>query len=78
MACRIGITTDLEERKQHWQSSCRGFRNWTVIQCGLTKSAADAMEKRLADEQGCEAHPGGADNGQSNWCVYRFEHDGCS
>ena len=78
MACRIGITTDTEERKRYWQSQCRGFRNWRVIKCGLTKSEAQAMETQLAKAHGCDAHPGGPDSGRRDWCVYVFDHDGCS
>ena len=77
MACRIGITTDPEERKKHWSSRCKGFKNWTILKSGLTKSQADDEEQRLAKLHGCEAHAGGAAVAGKTWSVYRFEHSGC-
>ncbi len=78
MACRIGITTDPDERKQYWQSRCRGFKNWRILERGLTKAQADAAEQRLAKQHNCEAHAGGPSIPGQSWSVYFFEHSGCS
>lgn len=77
MACRIGITTRPEDRREEWRSRCRGFRNWRILERHNTKTAAQAAENRLARQLGCEAHPGGDGPEYATWSVYYFNHDGC-
>ena len=78
MACRIGITTDLESRKEYWESIYKNLRNWQVLAGPYdTKEEAQTEENRLAAKHGCEAHPGGADDeGDAPWYVYGFDHSG--
>jgi hypothetical protein len=81
MACRIGITTDLEAHKSYWESKCQDLRGWQVLAGPLTtKEKAQAQETRLAREFGCENAPGGddPDDPTTQWWVYGFNHDGCS
>ena len=73
MPCRVGITTDPVRRKQEWEQK-GSVRNWEILASGLTKNQAQDEENRIARERGCEAYPGGLDNGLSNWCVYYFEY----
>ena len=73
MACRIGITTNLEEGKQYWQNKCDGFANWQVLAGPLSKEEAQKKETELAQKYGCEAHPGGDDpDSDDGWYVYYF------
>ncbi len=73
MACRIGITTNLEERKQYWQNKCDGFANWQVLAGPLSKEEAQEKETELAQKYGCEAYPGGDDPDiDEGWYVYYF------
>lgn len=74
MACRVGITTDLDERKQHWQSIHPLLRDWSWEGPYTTKSAAQSRENTLAAAWGCTAHPGGAGAEQANWYVYWFNY----
>ena len=77
MACRVGITTNKNERRQHWEKKYpRTFRNWEIKKTCLSKSAAQSEETRLAQAHGCQAHPGGAGSEDATWYVYYFEHDG--
>jgi hypothetical protein len=79
MGCRIGITTDLETRKAHWEGKYKNFRDWHIMAGPYTdKSIAQLKETELAKEHNCEAHAGGADSSDPNakWYVYGFNHDG--
>ncbi len=74
MACRIGITTDLEERKKYWESKTEGFSDWKVLKWNLTKEEAQAKETELANKYGCVASPGGPDPATPKaWHVYYFK-----
>lgn len=73
MGCRIGITTNLEERKQFWQSKYDGFDNWEVLVGPLSKEEAQKKETELAQARSCEAHAGGDDSDTNEgWYVYYF------
>ena len=76
MACRVGITTDPEERKRYWQSRYRSLRNWRIVGQYNSKTKAQQEETRLAKIWGCEASPGGVGPEYAVWYVYAFEHDG--
>ena len=77
MTCRVGITTDLIERRAYWESHYPlTFRNWQVVDTRYTKSDAQYQEDRLAQLWNCESHPGGAGPEYATWHVYYFEHDG--
>ena len=81
MACRVGITTDIETRKAYWVSKCRNFRDWQTMKTTYdNKADAQAAEDSLAAKHGCDSAPGGDDPDDPNaqWRVYYFEHDGCS
>ena len=74
MACRVGITTDPERRRQEWESKAN-VQNWQIVGQGLTRQQAQNRENEIARQQGCEASPGGndPDNGSASWYVYRFD-----
>ena len=48
MACRVGITTDPEERKRYWQSRYRSLRNLRIVGQYNSKTKAQQEETRLA------------------------------
>lgn len=75
MKCRIGITTNLEERRQSWKSRCIGFEDWKVLAGPFSsRESAQRKETELAKKYGCVAHPGGPepDNPNAKWYVYYF------
>ena len=72
MACRVGMTTNPEERKQYWKSRHRNFRRWTILSTHYTKSAAQKAERAAAERYGCESHAGGTGRKTTTWYVYRF------
>ena len=78
LSCRIGITTDLETRKQFWKREYlkegRVIKNWIVLSVHQSKSAAQKVETKKANEQNCVAHPGGRDSEKAIWYVYKFEY----
>ena len=59
MTCRVGITTDLEERKKEHESNYSTLKNWK--ECGSYPSREEAQkaEDKLAKKCNCQAHPGG-------------------
>ena len=74
MACRVGITTDPQRRKQEWEEEYPWLRRWTIISRHSTRSAAQTKENQEARNRGCEAHPGGAGPERATWYVYYFEY----
>ena len=76
MACRVGITTDLNSRLEYW---LRVHPNLHSFRGGCGKHAppsaqAQAYESYYADRLGCVAHPGGDGPEQATWYVYMFEY----
>ncbi len=69
MACRVGMSTDPEGRIDHWKKT-EGHTYGKILARGLTFKGALKREKKEAEERGCTHHPGGTDNGRSNWSVY--------
>ena len=78
LSCRIGITTDLETRKQFWKREYlkegKVIKNWIVLSVHQSKSATQKGETRSAGKQNCVAHPGGRDSKKATWYVYKFEY----
>ena len=74
MACRVGITTDLEERKAYWQRQHPNLYGWRIEGTYYTKSQAQAAENQIAAQRGCVAHPGGAGLEYATWYVYSFQY----
>ena len=72
MSCRVGITTNPEERKRYWQNRVNGFRAWNIIGQYPTKDQAQQHEDNYARQSGCEAHAGGPDT-PGTWYVYTFQ-----
>lgn len=73
MPCRVGITTNPEERKAYWNRNVHGLSNWRIIGTHKTKKAAQAQESNYAIKHGCHAHPGGEDV-PGPWYVYKFDY----
>lgn len=69
MACRIGISTTPQERIDHWKR-VEGHTHSAILASGLSFSAAQQRETQEAKVRGCTSHPGGVDNGRSDWSVY--------
>ena len=74
MPCRVGITTDPEERRRHWQSQHPTLRNWQILSTHPTKAAAQNRENEEARRRGCQASPGGAGPENAIWSVYYFDY----
>ncbi len=75
MGCRIGMSTDPEERKRYWESQYEGFADWEILAEGLSKDAAQEKETELAAQRGCESSPGG-EGPDEGWSVYYFTFTG--
>jgi len=73
MPCRVGITTNPDERKAYWESQVVGLKNWSIIGQYSSKSQAQEHENRYARNTGCKAHAGGPDT-RGTWYVYRFDY----
>ena len=74
MACRVGITTDLNSRLEYWLRVHPNLHSWRVRKTCSSKSQAQAYESYYADRLGCVAHPGGDGPEQATWYVYMFEY----
>lgn len=79
MGCRVGITTNPEDRELYWSVRHRNFRAWRILCKAHTRQAAQDMENRYAEQYKCKSLPGGDDRDAvlaDTWYVYYFEHDG--
>ena len=74
MACRVGMTTDPEKRKQDWESKHSNLRNWEILGFYESKTDAQKAEKMFAEEYGCVSSHGGRGPEHANWAVYRFQY----
>ena len=69
MGCRVGMSTDPEERIAHWKAK-EGHTGGKVLARGLDYDEAQRREEQEAKRCGCVQCPGGPRNGLRNWCVY--------
>ena len=74
MACRVGITTNPEERKRYWQTQHPRLSKWQILGTYSTKAAAQEQENKEASKRGCTSSPGGSGPSLATWYVYYFEH----
>lgn len=74
MACRIGITTNPDQRKAAWQREHPTLRNWEILEICQRKSDAQNRENIYAERFGCAAHPGGEGPELALWYVYYFQY----
>lgn len=72
MPCRVGITTNPQERRAFWESQVHGLRNWRILAKYSTKKEAQDHETRHALSYNCKASGGGRD-ADGIWHVYKFE-----
>ena len=75
MPCRVGMSTNPQERRQYWSGQVRNLHNWRILASGLTYEQALAREENEARQRGCVAEPGGPRMDGPVWSVYYFEHD---
>ena len=71
--CRVGMTTDPNRRKAHWENKISNITDWEWFGPYDSREEAQAFETHLASIHGCESHPGGRDpEGNKKWWVYKF------
>ena len=58
MACRVGMSTDPQERIQHWKEK-EGHTHSKILANRLTYEAAQIREEREARVRRCRFSPGG-------------------
>ena len=72
MARRVGMTTDVEERKKHWKSKYPNL-TWRVVDSGLTYEQAQRMENNYIS-RGYKGSPGGEKKSGYKYSVYTFSY----
>jgi hypothetical protein len=84
MPCKVGITTNPEERQAYWQNQVTGFTNWQILEIFRSKAAAKEYETAYVLRHGCEAVPDDLDflgrekesaTEHDWWYVYHFDFD---
>ncbi len=73
MGCRVGITTNEEERKKHWKSQYPSMKNWKILKTFNNKTDAQKYETAKAKSHKCVAHHGGDGPEKATWIVYHFD-----
>ena len=74
--CRIGITSNLQDRKSYWKTYYRQWadiKRFEVLKTFNSKEDAESFEKTKAKELGCWFGRGGGDPKKSEWIVYRID-----
>ena len=74
MACRVGMSTNPQERIEYWKRQ-EGCTAGHVVTSGLTYDEALAKERELAQRGGCRHSGGGERKLGRVWSIYRM--DGC-
>ena len=69
MACRVGMSTDPEERIVYWKSN-EGHTHGKTLASGLAYSEALKREASEAKKRGCAFHGGGGHKPGRVWSVY--------
>ena len=71
--CRVGMTTNLMERKQHWQNKHPDLWGWEIFGPYNYREDAQEKENELAKKYNCVSHQGGRDPYEIfPWYVYMF------
>ena len=73
MPSRVGITTNPESRRKHWESRVEGLINWRILTSFQSQSEAQRYENDYAARHNCNAWPGGPDT-PGTWYVYFFDY----
>ena len=71
MGCRVGMSTDPQERIDHWKEK-EGHTHSRILAENLTYSQATDREKEEAEERGCVYGPGGPYVSGNVWSVYHL------
>lgn len=74
MPCRVGMTTDPDERRRYWESQYPTLHDWVILGHYRSKSEAQKAETMFADKNGCVSHPGGDGPEIADWVVYGFRY----
>ncbi len=69
MGCRVGMSTNPEDRIQHWKDE-EGHTYGKVLASGLSYEGATKREKKEAEERNCYFHGGGNYVSGRVWSVY--------
>ena len=69
MACRVGMSTNPQERIQHWKDK-EGHTHSKILARRLTYAAAQIREERAAKVRRCRSSPGGRYVPGRVWSVY--------
>ena len=77
MACRVGITTDPDQRKTEWLREHPHLTNWRVMGPYSTREKAQHAESALAFQLNCDSSHGGndPDDSSASWWLYTFDYD---
>ena len=81
MPCRVGITTNPQQRRVQWEGRVVGLKNWRTHGSHLSKEDAQDEEDRLVydcNSNGsrgtCHGRAGGGDPKGQGWTVYSFDY----
>lgn len=69
MACRVGMSTDPEERIRYWKDK-EGHTGGEILASGLTYDEAQEREEEEAEDRGCRQDAGGPYKAGRVWSVY--------
>ena len=69
MACRVGMSSDPQERIKHWKKE-EGHTHSRILASGLTYDGALATEAKEAKAKGCRQSPGGLRKSGRVYSVY--------
>ena len=74
MPCRVGMTTNLDNRLAYWERQVHGMDNIQYWGPFDTKTEAQKVETNIAEQYYCVHHGGGSGPENADWYVYYFEY----
>ncbi len=74
MSSKMGITTDPDAKRAHWESRVVGFRGWRLLRTFGTKPGAQKFAAQYAEKYGCRVSSVDT-NVEGTWYVYRFNYN---
>jgi hypothetical protein len=71
MGCRVGITTNLDDRYAHWKGQYPHLYDWQTWG-PMYQYQAQSVENNMRRQYGCDGSPGGPQIAGAVWHVYKF------
>lgn len=70
----IGVTTDPDIHKRHWQERYPNLHEWKILGRYSSRIEAEKRGHNIAKRYGCRVLPSSLGHELDNWVIYRFAY----